>query len=223
MFKINEYNSLIFDCDGVILNSNEIKTNCFRKILKGYNQDAVEDFINYHKKNGGISRYIKLDNFLTNILPKYSKNYTNEPKELNDLLDKYSCECIKSLSQSEVTKNLKEIRKITGDIPWYVVSGGDQNELRKVFKNKNIFEYFTGGIFGSPDKKIDILKREIKKRNINHPALMFGDSKLDHIVASFHKIDFIFVHKWSDLRDYKNYCEEHSIKTIEYLYDFFKK
>ena len=57
MFKISEYNSLIFDCDGVILNSNEIKTSCFRKILKRYNQDAVEDFIDYHKKNGGISRY----------------------------------------------------------------------------------------------------------------------------------------------------------------------
>ena len=50
MSEFRKYNTLIFDCDGVILNSNEIKTDSFRKILKGYNQEAVEDFLNYHKK-----------------------------------------------------------------------------------------------------------------------------------------------------------------------------
>ena len=133
---------------------------------------------------------------------------------MNDLLDKYSSECIKSLSQSEVTKNLKEIRKITGDIPWYVVSGGDQNELRKFLNIKKFMNILKVEFLEAQIKKIDILTREIKKRNINYPALMFGDSKVDYIAASLHKIDFIFVYKWSDLRDYKNYCEEHSIKTL---------
>ena len=223
MFEFRKYNSLIFDCDGVILNSNQIKTNSFRKILKEYNQEAVEDFLNYHKKNGGISRYVKLDNFLKNILPKYHKDYQIKSNELRNLLTKYSEVCTHSLCNAEVTHNLEEMREITGDIPWIIVSGGDQNELRKVFKHKDISQYFTGGIFGSPDNKIDILNREIKKNNINFPALMFGDSKLDHVVASFHKIDFIFVHKWSEFKEYKGYCKKNSIKTISYLYDLFKK
>ena len=42
----------------LILNSNKIKTEAFRKILKKYNQNTVYEFINYHKNNGGISRYI---------------------------------------------------------------------------------------------------------------------------------------------------------------------
>ena len=46
----SKYNSFIFDCDGVILNSNEIKTNTFRKILRGYNKEAVDDFINTIRK-----------------------------------------------------------------------------------------------------------------------------------------------------------------------------
>ena len=32
--EMKRYKSLIFDCDGVILNSNKIKTEAFRKILK---------------------------------------------------------------------------------------------------------------------------------------------------------------------------------------------
>ena len=222
MNTFSKYSSLIFDCDGVILNSNEIKTASFRKILKGYEQDAIEEFINYHKKNGGISRYIKLEYFLSNILPKYCLNYKINPSELENLIKNYSYACTESLSNSEVTKNLKEIRKITRNIPWLIVSGGDQNELRSVFKNKKIYQYFNGGIFGSPEKKIDILKREINKGNINYPALMFGDSKIDHFVADSNKIDFIFVSQWTDFKEYKAYCKNHSIKTISYLFDFFK-
>jgi phosphoglycolate phosphatase-like HAD superfamily hydrolase len=221
MNDFRKYKTFIFDCDGVILNSNEIKTNCFKKILKKYNHNAVEEFINYHKENGGISRYIKLEYFLKNILPKYSNKYKLKHDELNNLLLKYSYECINSLSNSDVTKNLKEIRKITGNIPWIVVSGGDQDELKKVFEYKNIYKYFNGGVYGSPDKKTDIIDREIKKGNINYPALMFGDSKLDHEVSVIHEIDFIFVNKWSDFKDYSKYCRENSIREISYLYDFF--
>ena len=223
MNKLGDYNSLIFDCDGVVLNSNQIKTNSFRIVLKEYNKEAVEDFIDFHKKNGGISRYIKFDYFFKNILPKYSQNYKTSPNEFTNLLNNYSKECINNLCNSEVTPNLLKMRELTKNIPWMIVSGGDQNELIKVFKHKNISEYFNGGIFGSPDKKIEILEREIKKENIKYPALMFGDSKLDHEVSVFHKIDFIFVHKWSDCKDYKAYCKNNSIKKIPYLADFLKK
>ena len=67
---MKRYKSLIFDCDGVILNSNKIKTEAFRKILKKYNQNAVYEFINYHKNNGGISRYIKIKEFLKKYTSK---------------------------------------------------------------------------------------------------------------------------------------------------------
>ena len=56
---MNKYKSIIFDCDGVILNSNKIKTESFRKIMIQFDQSAVKEFINYHKNNGGLSRYRK--------------------------------------------------------------------------------------------------------------------------------------------------------------------
>ena len=84
---MKKYKSLIFDCDGVILNSNEIKTEAFRKTLQKYNLDAVDEFIKYHKENGGLSRYIKLENFLKNILPKYDKNLRFNKFELKILLE----------------------------------------------------------------------------------------------------------------------------------------
>ena len=217
MIELSKYKSIIFDCDGVILNSNEIKTNAFKKVLKQFNNQAIDEFIQYHKDNGGISRYIKFENFLNNILPKYEENKFINKSLCGELLKNYSEECKSLLIKSEVTKNLKTLRNISGEIPWLIVSGGDQNELREVFKKKKIDSLFNGGIFGSPEKKINIIERELKNKNIQFPALMFGDSKLDYVVASSNNIDFIFVTQWTDLKNYKSFCKENKIFSINSL------
>ena len=216
---MKKYKSIIFDCDGVILNSNTIKTESFRKILIEFDKHAVQEFINYHKKNGGISRYIKLNYFLTNILPKYSKSKVNIDSTLPSLLERYGNECKKCLFNSEVAEDLDKLKAITKDIPWIIVSGGDQKELRYVFKSKNLDKYFKGGIFGSPEKKIDIIKREEKHGLINYPALFLGDSKVDHQVAKDLNIDFLFVTKWTDFKEFKPYCKDNAIQTINKVSD----
>ena len=50
---------------------------------------------------------------------------------------------------------------------------------------------------------------------IKFPALMFGDSQLDHYAAESNKIDFLFVYQWTDFTDYKEYCIINSIKKIK--------
>ena len=53
MLDISKYDYAIFDCDGVILNSNKIKSNAFAQSLNGESNDLVANFIEYHKQNGG--------------------------------------------------------------------------------------------------------------------------------------------------------------------------
>ncbi len=216
---MKKYKSIIFDCDGVILNSNKIKTASFRKILKNFDARAIQEFIDYHENNGGLSRYIKLDYFLNTILPKYSEIPLNKKDMLLYLLQDYGNVCKKSLINSEVAKNLEKLKSITKKIPWTIVSGGDQKELRDVFTKKNLYNYFQGGIFGSPDKKIDIIQREEKFGLINYPAIYLGDSKLDYDVAKNLNIDFLFVTQWTDFKEYASYCKENSIEMINSVSD----
>ena len=51
--NILSYDLYFFDCDGVILDSNNIKTNAFYKTLKKLNSDKIETFIEFHKENNG--------------------------------------------------------------------------------------------------------------------------------------------------------------------------
>jgi phosphoglycolate phosphatase-like HAD superfamily hydrolase len=127
-----------------------------------------------------------------------------EMQEFNKLLSNFSKEVKKALLICEVAKNIKELRSKTKNSKWLIVSGGDQNELREVFKKRKLDSYFDGGIFGSPDDKDRILKNEKYKRNITGKSLFLGDSMYDYQAATAAQIDFIFLNKWTEVKDWRD-------------------
>ena len=217
MLNIHEYKSIVFDCDGVILNSNKIKTRAFRVASIPFGYEASISLEDYHLKNGGVSRYAKFDYFLSNIVPINSIN--KKELYLKKLLKIYSEETEKGLLDSEITYGLHSLRKKTKDSSWSIVSGGDQDQLRSVFAKKELTHLFNGGIFGSPDTKNNILNRELERENIKLPALFLGDTELDHKVSVSNGLDFIFISAWTEFRSYEQYCIENSIKMISKVYE----
>lgn len=204
-YKIGRYKSLVFDCDGVVLNSNSVKTAAFYEAAKHYGGDYANALVDYHVSHGGISRYTKFQYFLENILGQISPN----ADELNDLLGRFALAVKSGLMACEVAEGLPELRAATANSNWLIVSGGDQQELREVFEAKGIAKYFDGGIFGSPNPKDIILERELCNGNIEHPALFLGDSKYDAEAAAGAGLDFVFVSQWTEVVDWQEWvCQE---------------
>ena len=217
MFKIEDYKSIVFDCDGVILNSNKIKTRAFRKASFPFGLEASSSLEDYHLRNGGISRYEKFDYFLTSIVPINCKK--KKALYLKRMLKIYSEESQEGLLDSEITFGLHSLRDKTKNSSWSIVSGGDQDQLNFLFAKKKIMHLFNGGIFGSPDTKNQILNRELVRGSIKLPALFLGDTELDHKVSVANGLDFIFVSDWTEFRSYKQYCVDNSIRNISKVYD----
>ena len=65
-----------------------------------------------------------------------------------------------SLINSEVTKDLEKLKSITYNIPWTIVSGGDQKELRDVFKNKTLLNILMVDFLGVLIKKLILFKEK---------------------------------------------------------------
>ena len=59
--------AIIFDFDGVIIESSEIKTAAFRTLFATY-PDRLTEIIAHHQKNSGISRYKKFRYIYEEIL-----------------------------------------------------------------------------------------------------------------------------------------------------------
>jgi phosphoglycolate phosphatase-like HAD superfamily hydrolase len=66
--ELNQYKTIIFDCDGVVLNSNKIKTNAFYEVAKHFGHGAAKKLVDYHVRNGGISRYAKFQYFFKELI-----------------------------------------------------------------------------------------------------------------------------------------------------------
>jgi phosphoglycolate phosphatase-like HAD superfamily hydrolase len=194
---LSKYKCAIFDCDGVILQSNEIKTNAFLESLKCEPANLVDQFISYHKSNGGISRYVKFKHYYRNI--KREKYYTRMTEEA---ILRYSKIVIEKLMLADYVPGVMDAVNYFNDrnIPCFVVSGGDQSELHKVFLQRKINDNFIE-ILGSPvTKKQHIL--EMKKSNkLKFPGIFFGDSYTDMEAADIAGFDFIFIYGCSEWND----------------------
>lgn len=207
--RLNEYTTLVFDCDGVVLNSNEIKTKAFYQTAKCYGEDVAQELVDYHVNNGGISRYKKFEYFIATLLKKQV-----EQQELQGLLASFAKAVKEGLMACEIAGGLNELRRKTKQARWLIVSGGDQSELRSVFAARDLDYLFDGGIFGSPDTKEVILRREKSNGNITKQALFLGDSQYDHQSSSQAGLDFLFVSAWSEWVD-----PENGMNTISVLSD----
>lgn len=207
--KFEAYRTAIFDCDGVILDSNKIKTKAFYECTRPYGNDFAESLVNYHTQNGGISRYEKFKYFLESILGTLVEEST-----LEQLLSKYSTHVKQELLKCEIAAGLFHLREVLSDQHWLVASGGDQDELREIFRIRNLFELFNGGIFGSPDPKDKIVDRELKVGNIKGPTVFLGDSRYDYEIANRYDFDFIFISKYSEFRGWRDFFKDKKDVTV---------
>ena len=51
--------NFIFDFDGVLVDSVDIKTNAFKALFMEYGDDVVRKVVKFHLQNGGVSRLEK--------------------------------------------------------------------------------------------------------------------------------------------------------------------
>ena len=212
--QLSQYKSFVFDCDGVLLNSNQLKTDAFYQSVLEYGINPANELVQYHIQNGGISRYQKFNYFLDTILPRYSEYSKLLLPTLDELIFKYESYLDSRLMSCQITPDLMKFRQLTQSSSWLIVSGGKQDELRDIFRRREIYHFFDGGIYGSPNTKEQILAKLIKESKLTLPALFMGDSKYDYVAASSAGLDFIFVSQWTDLPDWENFVTEESLQSV---------
>jgi phosphoglycolate phosphatase-like HAD superfamily hydrolase len=214
--NLKDYSTMIFDCDGVVLDSNSLKTEAFRVVSLPFGDGAADALVEYHIANGGVSRYKKLDKFIKDILPQYgtlnTQGITNPL--LDDLLNSFARIVHEGLMNCQVADGLHQMRTAASNARWMIASGGDQAELREVFCTRELALLFDAGVFGSPLDKFSIIEEQLNRGNIQCPALFIGDSRLDHEVAQAFNFDFVFVSKWTEFSDWKDYCYKNNVKVV---------
>ena len=184
----NNIDVIFWDFDGVLMDSNSIRDEGFIKVLKDFPHEEVEQLLRFHRKNGGLSRYVKFRFFFEEIrkekisdeeVAKWAKQFSLIMREL--LVD----------PQLLISKTLNFVRKNYRDFSMYIVSGSDGEELNYLSNRLNISNYFID-IKGSPTPKKELIREIISKNNYKPSScLLVGDSVNDWDAASHNGINFM--------------------------------
>ena len=89
------------------------------------------------------------------------------------------------------------IKACSKKIKTFIVSGSDQNELKEIFKQRNLSCYFSL-ILGSPQDKFENTKKVKNRFNSIDKGIFFGDAMLDYEAAKKFDMDFIYIYGKSD-------------------------
>ena len=181
------YKHIIFDFDGVLVESNEIRFEGFRSLFKSYPSSQVDQLVDFARANGGVSRYEKIKYFFNNI--------RNEPvsnDKVMELASQFSHLVTQKVIEAEpVTGSIQFLSDYVSDFEFSVASGSDEKELNEICKHRGLHKYFKK-ILGSPVSKKNniatLLKNSQWEKNV---TIYVGDSNNDFDAAQANDIGFI--------------------------------
>jgi HAD superfamily hydrolase (TIGR01549 family) len=179
--------NIIFDFDGVILDSVPVKTEAFRRLFDAFDNKLVEQLIEYHLENGGKSRYLKIEYFFVEIL-----NKSISQEEILKYANKYSEITKEELSNSKylIQEVLNFIKNNHKKYNMHVASGADEEDLLYICEQLNINQYFLS-IYGSPAVKNQIVSNLLLENQYDtNETILIGDSKNDYDAAYENGINF---------------------------------
>ena len=203
------FNHIFWDFDGVLINSDKIRSDGFRHIFKLYKDRHIIELLNFHKKNGGLSRYIKINYFYEKII---KKPLTEKLLKFH-LLDYTNFVSNKLINPKLLIENNILIIREKQNLNHYIVSASDEEEL-KMITNKLKIDSLFNQINGSPTTKDNNITQIINKFKLNrNDCVLIGDSINDFNAANINNIEFI---GYNNI-DLKNRIKNYAIKLDNFL------
>ena len=186
-FTLKDYQAILFDFDGVLAESTNIKTEAFAYLFEKFGEEIVKKVVDHHIKNGGISRYKKIKYYYEQYL---NRKITDE--EINELAKIFSNFVVEKVIDSEWVSGVKDfLNKSYGNIDLYVVSGTPQKELEIINEKRKMLNFFNG-VYGTPETKPDIINRLIMEHSYDPQKVLYiGDSLSDYKDAKEAGVKFL--------------------------------
>jgi len=212
MHQFNEYDLIIFDCDGVILDSNQLKIDAMKNALidAGCSSNEVNECSHFFANNFGKSRFYHIDYFIGNLIDMDGKD---DVKTRDLLLESFSAQCGQLYLKANEAEGVSAVLKNSNAIKC-VASGSEQSELQKIFLQRELSQYFTL-ILGSPTKKVNLVKRILSETSYTR-AVMIGDAVSDLESAKSNNIDFIYYSPLSNVdSQMRELCASRGYRVID--------
>ncbi|CAK0778260.1 HAD family hydrolase [uncultured Gammaproteobacteria bacterium] len=170
--------ALVFDFDGVILESADLKTQVFAELFR-HKADHLPAILDLHQRLGGVCRYRKFDMIHRDIL-----RWPLDEIERQQLGQRFAALVAASIDACPfVPGALEFLIEWAGRTPMFVASGTPDDELRSIVRRRGLERFFVE-VHGSPRQKPEIINDLLQRHGLAASEVVFiGDSQTDYQAA----------------------------------------
>lgn len=200
--KTHQYKNFLFDFDGTIIDSVNVKAEAFGQIYEPLCGSAVSQIIDHHLAHGGMNRVEKFIHYHDKFL-----NRQLTEAEVRDLSAAFAGIVYKKLVAAPfiegaiefITTLFKREKKL------FIVSGSPEEELRRLVRERGIEKFWTE-IKGAPTAKHEHVEKILQQYQLNQTdCVLFGDAEEDRVAADINSILFVPVNFYNGREGYKNF------------------
>lgn len=201
--------AILFDFDGVILDSLEVKTQAFYDMYLPYGKEIAEKAASHHLAHGGISRFEKFIIYHRDFLGK-----TINEQELATLTDEFSKRVFEKVVASTEVAGIRDfLEQAQHQYKMWVITGTPTEEIVEICKATQFTQYFKA-LYGSPEKKGFWTNKILTEENLNPNEVVFvGDATTDYEAAVANHVHFV-------LREHGDNLDLFKDKEVKRIKDF---
>ncbi|MGL1862837.1 MAG: HAD hydrolase-like protein [Pseudodesulfovibrio sp.] len=177
----------IFDFDGVLADSVEVKTQAFAELYEPYGSEVVSLVMEHHRNFGGMTRAEKFIH--------YHKFFLEEDLDRTGLDE--MCARFSGLVKDNVTACAEIpgasvfLTRHCNDVLCFIDSATPGEELREIVSRRGLSKYFIE-VLGSEQSKTENLQSLIDRHGLDTAScLFFGDAASDWKAATACGVPFV--------------------------------
>jgi HAD superfamily hydrolase (TIGR01549 family) len=168
--------AIVFDFDGVLVESVDVKTRAFAALYAPYGPEACAAVVAYHLEHGGLSRYEKFRHCHRAFLGRELA-----PEEERALGERFAALVEDAVVAAPWVAGAREfLEAFHARLPLFVASGTPEEELLRIVERRGMRRYFAG-VRGAPAAKAQIIAGFAREACVApERVLMVGDSSTDY-------------------------------------------
>lgn len=176
---MSAYQAFVFDFDGVLADSVEVKTRAFEALYLPHGPDIVARVAAHHRQHGGMTRREKFHHYETCLLGR-----PTDEAELDRLCAAFSGLVLEGVVNAPEIPGASEfLRRWQDRVPLFVDSATPDAELAVILRRRGLDGYFQAA-YGSDRSKAENLAALLAAGGFApEKTLFFGDALSDHTAA----------------------------------------
>jgi phosphoglycolate phosphatase-like HAD superfamily hydrolase len=177
---------LVFDLDGVLIDSNSMRDDAFVHIFAAIGCDDRGLVLKIHQDHRGLYRRNKIA-----LIHKHFFGAPPPAEVLDDLLARFAQYVREHIISCPLNPGVREFLEANVGREMFVVSAAEHQEVRWVAEAKGISRFFRG-VYGGPTLKAEWLRRICADMACEPSALVFiGDQISDYRAAAEAGVKFV--------------------------------